>query len=106
MEDKINRIQIAILIGFVCTYAIALLVNAFYAVSGKATFAYWHIVPAAALAVYAWNRIPQSTRCRLVDAVAMTVKKTARVLLCTMRAVRSLPALFIQSYREYREAQL
>ena len=98
MNDKINKIQGVILVGFVVFYGGSLAVNAVMAVFGKATLAVWHWPLFYLTAQFCICQIPEEDRARITAAARHVTKGVATTMLFVFRrAVRSLAALFIKS---------
>lgn len=111
MENKADKIQNGALYGFLLIYFIILLVNAVKATLGLEPLATHHYPLFAGLSVLGWVALSDARKARIIvttrramRASKRVAQKTAKTLLCTARAVRCLPALFIKSYNEFKEA--
>lgn len=111
MQNKISKIQQAILIGFIISYFIVLAVNAIKAAAGLERLAVHHWPLFAVTALIGWASLERTAKSRIIITAKRTarasnrvVEKTARTLLCISRAVGCLPALFVKSYKEFMEA--
>lgn len=111
MQNKVSKIQQAILIGFNTFYFIVLAVNAVKAAAGLERLAVHHWPLFAVTALIGWASLERTAKSRIIITAKRTaraskrvVEKAARTLLCVSRAVGCLPALFVKSYKEFREA--
>lgn len=99
MNDKINKIQSVILVGFVVFYGGSLAVNAVMAICGSATLAVWHWPLFYISRKLAGSQIPEEAKVRISAALRHVTKGVAlRLLFVSRRAVRSLAALFIKAH--------
>lgn len=109
MANKINNIQIMLLGAFCVVYLLGLVVNAIQAIAGTAQLAVWHYPFLFGTFCLVRDSLSQNQKCAILIALKRTrvaskhiIRKVAITMLCTLRALRSLPALFIESYRSFR----
>ena len=109
MEEKINNIQAWILVGFCGFYVVAMIINAIQAIAGTATLATWHYPFLFGTLCLTRASLSHRQICAALItfkhiriASKRIIRKVAKTMLCTLRALRSLPALFIESYRNFR----
>lgn len=109
MENQINKIQSWILLGFTCFYVGTLFINLIMAIFGMAELATWHWPWCAGVVLLSRASLSIRQRCQIAiayrhirKASKQVTRKVAKTLLCILRALRSLPALFIESYRNFR----
>lgn len=102
MENRNNKLQAGIWIGFSCFMAVALAVNAVMAANGKAPLAWWHYGTLAFGMLMSWESLTAEERARIPLALANARRKAAKTVACILRAVGSLPALFMESYRKFQ----
>lgn len=78
--------------------AVILAVNAIMSVFSSAELAYWQY-PVLGMSYAMWrSSMSEYQLLRILVTVKQAEKKAARTFACLRRAVRSLPALFIQEY--------
>lgn len=108
MENQINKIESRILIGFACIYVGTLFINLIMAIFGMAELAIWHWPWCAGVITLSGASLSTRQRCQIAikyrhitKASKQVTRKVAKSLLCTLRSLRSLPALFIKSYKAF-----
>jgi len=106
--EKIDKIQSWILFGFSCFYVGTLVINLLMAIFGKAELATWHWPFCAGMIFLTDESLSHRQKCQVAIAYRhikraskQVTRKVAKSLLCILRALGSLPALFIQSYKAY-----
>ena len=98
MDNKVEKIQSMILVGFIAFYGISLAVNAVMAIAGKENLAVWHWPLFYLSAKLAGSQIPDGVRKRVAETARNIVKGVALSMVRVVRrAVRNLAALFIKS---------
>ena len=108
MEEKINNIQKMLLGVFCVVYFVGLVVNAIQAIAGITQLAVWHYPFLIGTFCLIRDFLSHKQKCAILIALKHIriaskhiIRKVAITMLCTLRALRSLPALFIQSYRNF-----
>lgn len=83
---------------FTLVLAATLVVNAVQALMGQAVFAWWHL--GTLLIGVSMTRVHLTDRqlARIVVMFRIFRKKAAKTISCIIRAVRSLPAHFVDEY--------
>lgn len=111
--NKIDKTESVILYGFITFYFISLVVNAIKAAFGLEKLATHHWPLFAGLTLLGWVALTPAQKARAIvtfkrifRTAAKVAQKTARTLLCYIRAVRCLPALYIKTAKEFKEVQL
>lgn len=110
--NKIDKTESVILYGFITFYFISLVVNAIKAAFGLEKLATHHWPLFAGLTLLGWVALTPAQKARAIvtfkrifRTARQSTQKTARTLLCYIRAVRCLPALYIKTAKEFKEAQ-
>ena len=113
MANKINNIQVLLLGAFCVVYLLGLVVNAIQAIAGTAQLAVWHYPFLFGTFCLVRDSLSQNQKCAILivlnhirNASKQIIRKVAINMLCTLRALRSLPALFLESYRTYIEKEV
>lgn len=107
--DKINKtqkIEALIILAFLAFYGGALFVNAVSSVFGNADLAFWHYPFFAVSWLYAKQTLQEvsfpraaAVSKRLISASAQFIRLASKRMLCIMKALQTVPSLFLQSYR-------
>lgn len=110
--NKIDKTESVILYGFITFYFISLVANAIKAAFGLEKLATHHWPLFAGLSLLGWAALTSAQKARAIvtfkrifRTAAKVAQKAARTLLCYIRAVRCLPALYIKTAKEFKEAQ-
>lgn len=108
MEDRINKLQSWILVGFTAFYAIALLCNAVRAIFGKATLATHQYFFFALTVFFTLESLTEDQRATIKAGAAAVAtvslrlaRKVAKTVRCTVLSLKRMPAAFAQAYRQF-----
>ena len=96
MRNNFN-LMLYVWMTFTALLVVSLAINGIRALSGHATFAYWHIgalLLACLMTAAQWSESPAEQRFRLILLWKRFEMKAAKAYSNLLRAVRSLPALF------------
>lgn len=111
--DKIDKTESVILYGIIAFYFIVLVINAIKAAFGLERLATHHWPLFAGLVLLGWVALAPIQKAKAIVTIRRIIrignkvfKKAARTLLCYIRAVGCLPALFIKAAKEFKEAQV